>query len=111
MRASSTTCTVTCQPSSSLRSNPSTDSIGRPKSSGSSRRTRATASGPDGRRRPLLLLAIVHLPVRSCPGPAHGQPLEQLLLAIAPLELVDPPVVELQLERQQLALDVLLVVE
>src|SRR5437763_1617920 len=118
MRSSSTTCTVTTQPPSSSDSSPSTDSIGRPRSSGSSLRTFSIASRPDSRLRPerlvpfcrLLLLwsAIGELRLRCL---AYGEPFHQSLLELGPLLLVDLAVVIVELQCQQLPSDVVLVVE
>src|SRR5437588_12162857 len=112
MRPSSTTWTVTLQPLSSSRSSPSTDSTGRPSSSGSSRRTRSIASGPESPRPFLRRSAIFGLLQRSgAAGLADSQPLHQTVLSPLPLVLLDRAVVVFELELQQLAADPALVVE
>src|SRR5947209_8279248 len=119
MRASSTTATVSLQPSSSSRSRPSTDSIGRPSSSGGSDRTRSIASRPDSpfcpvplRRRFERWSAIVLLLL----GPGTSllsdrQAVEQLLFALQPLGLVDVSVLVFELELQQLTANAAFVVK
>src|SRR5947209_14189158 len=118
MRVSSTTETVTCQPPPSSRSRPRTDSIGRPMSSGSSSRTRATTSRPDSRwlellplELPLLRAKVFLLSRCRAAGQADLQALDQLLLALGALLVVDGSVVVRELEFEQLAAKALLVIE
>src|SRR5437868_8932303 len=124
MRESSTTWTVTIQPLLSLRSSPSTASIGRPSSCGRSRRTRAIASRPDSPLRLALpfrcsaitrhlLLRSAHLLLRSAhlllplgaARLADRQTLQQLLLLTLALLKIDLPVLIVELQLQHFALD------
>src|ERR1700757_2387858 len=141
MRASSTTCTITCQPSWSSRCTPSTDSTGLPSSAGSSSRTVCTASAavmplrfPRRARLRSPSASSLRLPfgllplVRRCCSAMFGilpgvdrhllaallrdrQPLQQLVLAPPPFLIADESVLGFHLQLQQLAADPVLVVE
>src|SRR5947209_1196067 len=114
IRSSSTTCTVTRQPSSE-RSTPSTDSSGRPSSPGKSRRTAATASRAD--RRPFPFPERSAILPRLPPGKfglaraGNREPLEQIALARLALLVVEQPVIGGDLELDHLRADAVLVVE
>src|SRR5581483_4816323 len=118
MRDSSTTWTITFQPSPSSCSRPRIDSIGRPSSCGSSRRTCWITSRPESFRFdpfrrfcPRCSAILIVLPHERRPLLADRETLQERLLAVFTLLFVNQALVEIQLELQQLAPDVILVVE